>query len=249
MQLNHLSRRHFLKLSALAGGESAATGGEQAAPGAEANVITYWYAWGNLDPAMEQIVATEEWQAHAGGATLEYRGSTNQDALLTAIAAGTPPDGGSNYSYVNLFTRGATIDVTDMVNGSSLINGDDLLEGLWQSAFWQGKMMGVPGIEGYLWWGLNVNTDAAEKAGLDISMLPHTWDEVFEWHKALTKKDEAGNLIQFGLDPYDAMANEPDFMAGSYGFTWWNEETGEFMGRRLQRWRAKHDYGRLLAPW
>jgi len=120
------------------------------------------------------------------------------------------------------------MDVTDMVNGSSLINGDDVLEGLWQSAFWEGKMMGVPGIEGYLWWGLNVNIDAAEKAGLDASTLPKTWDNVLEWHKALTEKDDAGNLLQFGLDPYDAMANEPDFIAGSYGFTWWNEETGEF---------------------
>ncbi|MFN3980614.1 MAG: extracellular solute-binding protein [Caldilinea sp.] len=177
---------------------------------------------------MEKILATEEFQAHMGGATVEYKGSTNSEALLTAVAAGTPPDGASNYSYVELFTRGATIDVTDMVAASSLIDGDDVLEGLWDSAFWQGKMMGVPGIEGYLWWGLNANIDAAQKVGLDTSTLPKTWDEVFEWHKALTIKDDAGNLIQFGLDPYDAMANEPDFIAGSFGFKWWDEETGEF---------------------
>ncbi|MFN3334422.1 MAG: extracellular solute-binding protein, partial [Caldilinea sp.] len=201
---------------------------EGAAPAAAPATVQYWYAWGNLDPAMEKILATEEFQAHMGGATVEYKGSTNSEALLTAVAAGTPPDGASNYSYVELFTRGATIDVTDMVAASSLIDGDDVLEGLWDSAFWQGKMMGVPGIEGYLWWGLNANIDAAQKVGLDTSTLPKTWDEVFEWHKALTIKDDAGNLIQFGLDPYDAMANEPDFIAGSFGFKWWDEETGEF---------------------
>ena len=184
--------------------------------------------WGNLDPAIAKIVETPEFKEHMGGATLEYKGSTNRDAMLTAIAAGTPPDGASNYNYVELFTRGATIDVTDMVNASTVIKGDDLLEGLWASAFWDGKMMGVPGIEGYLWWGLNVNTDAAQKAGLDTTTLPKTWDEVFEWHKALTKKDDAGNLLQFGLDPYDAMASEPDFIAGSYGFKWWDEATGKF---------------------
>ncbi len=240
MNKSGISRRQFLQWGAMTAGAvalaacapsaapSAAPSGEGAAPAAAPATVQYWYAWGNLDPAMEKILATEEFQAHMGGATVEYKGSTNSEALLTAVAAGTPPDGASNYSYVELFTRGATIDVTDMVAASSLIDGDDVLEGLWDSAFWQGKMMGVPGIEGYLWWGLNANIDAAQKVGLDTSTLPKTWDEVFEWHKALTIKDDAGNLIQFGLDPYDAMANEPDFIAGSFGFKWWDEETGEF---------------------
>lgn len=240
MNKSGISRRQFLQWGAMTAGAvalaacapsaapSAAPSGESAAPAAAPATVQYWYAWGNLDPAMEKILATEEFQAHMGGATVEYKGSTNSEALLTAVAAGTPPDGASNYSYVELFTRGATIDVTDMVAASTIIDGDDILEGLWSSSFWQGKMMGVPGIEGYLWWGLNANIDAAQKAGLDTSTLPKTWDEVFEWHKALTIKDDAGNLIQFGLDPYDAMANEPDFIAGSFGFKWWDEETGEF---------------------
>lgn len=240
MSNNGVSRRQFLRLSAMAGGALAlaacapapagpapAAGGE-AAPAAATSPVVYWYAWGNLDPAMEKIVATEEFKAHMGGAPVEYKGSTNNDALLTAVAAGTPPDGASNYNYVELFNRGALVDVTDMVNASPLIQADDILEGLWSSAFWQGRMMGVPGIEGYLWWGLNVNTDAAQQAGLDTATLPKTWDEVFEWHKALTKKDDAGNLLQFGLDPYDAMANEPDFIGASFGFKWWDEETGKF---------------------
>lgn len=238
MKQNGINRRQFLQWSALTTGAavlaacapaaapSAATGEE--APAAAPSTVSYWYAWGNLDPAMAKIIETEEFQTHLGGATVEYKGSTNSDALLTAVAAGTPPDGASNYSYVELFTRGATIDVTDMVAASSVIDGDDVLEGLWNSAFWDGKMMGVPGIEGYLWWGFNVNVEKAEKAGLDATTLPKTWDEVFEWHKALTTKDDAGNLLQFGLDPYDAMANEPDFISASFGFKWWDEETGKF---------------------
>jgi ABC-type glycerol-3-phosphate transport system substrate-binding protein len=243
MNNNGISRRQFLQWGAMTAGvvtlaacapsaapsAAPAAGGESAAaPAAAGNVVQYWYSWGNLDPAMEKIIATDEFKQHMGDATVEYKGSTNNDALLTAIAAGTPPDGGSNYNYVELFTRGATIDVTDMVNASSVVKGDDLLEGLWDSAFWDGQMMGVPGIEGYLWWGLNANIDAAEKAGLDPTTLPKTWDEVLEWHKAMTKKDDAGNLLQFGLDPYDAMASEPDFIAGSYGFKWFDETTGTF---------------------
>ncbi len=240
MNNNGISRRQFLQWSAMsagvvalaacapAGAPAAAPSGEGAAPAATAGTLSYWVDWGNLEPAMTKIVETPEFKEHMGGVTLEFKGSTNREALLTAIAAGTPPDAGSNYNYVELFTRGATIDVSEMVNASTIVKGDDILEGLWDSSFWDGKMMGVPGIEGYLWWGLNVNTDAAQKVGLDTTELPKVWDDVFEWHKALTKKDDAGNLLQFGLDPYDAMAGEPDFIAASFGFKWWDEATGKF---------------------
>ncbi|MFZ1768125.1 MAG: extracellular solute-binding protein [Caldilinea sp.] len=243
MNNNGISRRQFLQWGAMTAGvvtlaacapsaapsAAPAAGGEgAAAPAAAGNVVQYWYSWGNLDPAMEKIAATDEFKQHMGDATLEFKGSANQDSLLTAIAAGTPPDGGSNYSYVNLFTRGATIDVKDMADASTVLKADDILDGVWNSAFYKGGMIGVPGIECFNWWGLNVNTNAAEAEGLDATTLPKTWDEAMEWHKAMTKKDDAGNLLQFGLDPYDAIANEPDFLAGSYGVKWFDEETGKF---------------------
>jgi hypothetical protein len=35
-------------------------------------------------------------------------------------------------------------------------------------------------------------------------------------------------MLQMGLDPYDAMAGEPDFSSTSWGFKWWNEEEQTF---------------------
>lgn len=242
MNNNGISRRQFLQWGAMTAGVVALaacgpastpgaapeSGSEGAAPAAAPNTVQYWYSWGNLDPAMAQIVESEEFKAHMGGATLEYKGSTGMEPVMTAIAAGTPPDGGSNLSYVNLFVRGATIDIKDMADASTVLKKDDILDGIWNSAFYKGAMIGVPGIECFNWWGLNVNSNAAESAGLDATTLPKTWDEALEWHKALTKKDDAGNLLQFGLDPYDAMADEPDFIAASYGVKWFDEETGKF---------------------
>jgi multiple sugar transport system substrate-binding protein len=238
-----LNRRQFLKFTALAGGAAvlaactpagsppaaqAPAAGDAAAPAAEGAVVSYWYAWGNFDPAMEIISGQDQFKEHMGGTTLDFKGTTNQDALLTAIAGGTPPDAGSNYSYPNLHTRGATIPVGDWVEASSVIKQDDILDPLWRSAFIDGQMIGVPAIESYLWWGLNYNAQAAADAGLDADAPPATWDEALEWHKALTKKDAAGNLLQIGLDPYDAMAGEPDFAATSWGFKWYDEETQTF---------------------
>jgi maltose-binding protein MalE len=242
MNNNGISRRQFLQWGAMTAGVVALaacgpastpgaapeSGSESAAPAAAPNTVQYWYSWGNLDPAIAKIIETEEFKTHMGGTTLEYKGSTGMEPVMTAIAAGTPPDGGSNLSYVNLFVRGATIDIKDMADASTVLKKDDILDGIWNSAFYKGAMIGVPGIECFNWWGLNVNTNAAESAGLDATTLPKTWDEALEWHKALTKKDDAGNLLQFGLDPYDAMADEPDFIAASYGVKWFDEETGKF---------------------
>lgn len=51
--------------------------------------------------------------------------------------------------------------------------------------------------------GLGYNARMVEEAGLDPDNPPVTWAETFAWHEALTKFDDAGNLIQIGLDPYD----------------------------------------------
>ena len=63
----------------------------------------------------------------------------------------------------------------------------------------------------------------------DPAKPPESWEDTLEWHKKLTKFDSAGNLQQFGLDPYDAMATEPDFGVLSFGgFNWWDEQNRKF---------------------
>ena len=44
----------------------------------------------------------------------------------------------------------------------------------------------------------------------------------------MTITDDAGNLQQIGLDPYDAMGGDVDFGPLSYGVTWFDEETRVF---------------------
>lgn len=239
-----LSRRRFLKSAAFAAsgallaacGGGAQTGsstpaGEQPASGnapqaaSGGKTVQWWFAWGNLEAAVGKIKDSPEFKEAMGDNVLEYKSSVNTEAILTAVAGGTPPDGGSNFDYTNLFYRGALTPPDDLVNSSSIIKKEEILEPLWNSAFYDGKMLGIPGIESYLWWGMNYNTKAAQDAGLDPNSPPATWEEAFEWHKALTQFDDAGNLKQFGLDPYDAMAGEMDFGAQSFGgFNWWNEQ-------------------------
>lgn len=252
MNRDRIGRREFLKTAsaAAAGAVLAACGASQPAEqgatdqqtaaaepaAAEAmvtsvpsisdpNAVSWWVAWGNLEAAVTKIRETDEFKEMMGSNTLEFKGGVESQAMLTALAGGTAPDGGSNFDYPNLFYRGTLLPVDEMVSTSAIIQKDQILPQLWESAIYDGKMIGIPSLESYLWWGLNYNAQAVEAAELDPEAPPKTWDDAMEWHKALTKFDDAGNLQQMGLDPYDAMAGETDYASQSFGgFNWWDEK-------------------------
>ena len=81
------------------------------------------------------------------------------------------------------------------------------------------------------------NKGLVEGAGLDISNPPQTWDEMYEWHEALTQFDAAGNVEVVGFDPRDATAgngpatNVTMFWAVSAGVEIWDgrERTGDLL--------------------
>src|SRR3990172_4025527 len=127
MKSHKINRRDFLKMGVMAlGGASLAAcapATTQApaevaptaeskepvaeAPSGEGKTITWWFAWGNLPAAVDKMMETQEFKTLIGANKFEYKGSVNTEAITTAIAAGTPPDGGSNFDYPNLFYRGA----------------------------------------------------------------------------------------------------------------------------------------------
>ena len=245
-----LSRRGFLRGAGISSGalilaacggsaEESMDGGEMAAdesmaessseePAAAGNEIVWWYGWGQLDVAINEIMELDSFKDHVGADTLVHKNNVQGEEFLTALAAGEPPDGGSNTDYPGFWARGVLTPVDDMIAASSIIDQSDMLEPLWNSGIYDGQMIGVPGLEGFIWWGLNYNAQHVEEAGLDPDNPPHTFEALLEWHKAMTKFDSAGNLERLGIDPYDAMAGEPDFPAFSHGLNWWNDEEKTF---------------------
>ena len=199
------------------------------APAVEPVKIDYVANWGdgytvNIWGALRELPELGE---YLGANEIEVT-SIGWDAVATRVAAGTPPDGVSHLDYVQYMSRGALLPVEDMVATSPMFRQEDHIESVWNNAFYKGVMYGVPANENWVWFGLNYNTKLVEEAGLDPDSPPVTWDETLEWHKALTKFDSAGNMVQLGLDPYDAMADEPDFWALAWGWRWFDEETGAF---------------------
>ena len=247
-----LSRRDFLKFVSLTVGAgvlaacgtpkpitpaSAAT----AAPGGEIqptlpaavnkDAVQWWVGWGELVPFFESFKQMAKYKELMGTANVEMKPSISDEVLFTALAAGTPPDIASNVSYLDLFSREVCVDISDWVSKSSVIKQTDFISGNWDGGFYNGKQYGVPTLECFVRFGMDYNTRMVEAAGLDPEKPPVTWDETLEWHKALTKFDNAGNLLTIGLDPMDAegSAVSDGFLAArSWGFKWFDNATGKF---------------------
>lgn len=252
-----LSRRDFLQATGLAAAGSflaacGPKGGGPAtpptqAPGTAGDAPTpkpaqvegiemqWWTGWtGAFINAWEELGQTDEFKEIVGPHKLVVR-TNNSEALLTATAAGTPPDlAGNGLFYLDYMSRGVLTPIAEYVNQSSIIKKEDYIESSWDGGFYKGVQYGVPCNEGFVRYGFCYNTNMVEEAGLDPDAPPETWQEMLEWHEALTKFDDAGNLLQIGLDPYDSIGGSLNPIDGFFpGDSWgmepyFDDASGEF---------------------
>ena len=238
-----LSRRDFLKSAAVAAGglllagctPAAPKAGEQEAPqgeapGVEPQTIQYWVFWGSYQNVVEDI--TPPLLEYIKPHKIDIKTGVEADQVfMTAVAGGTPPDIGTGHRYINYMSKGQVVDIGNFVATSNVIKQENFPTPNWDACFYEGKMYGIPANECFFRRGLNYNTRMLEEAGLDPKAVPDTWEELFDWHKTLTKFDSAGNLIQIGLDPYDAEASvwstDGYGQAEMFGADWYDPETKE----------------------
>ena len=120
--------------------------------------------------------------------------------VLTAVRGGNPPQL-SVILAVDMFTL---IEEDAIVSFEDLITSDadrQWLQGFYP-AFMEnsqtgGKTYGVPFQRStpVLYW----NKDAFKEAGLDPDTPPATWEEMVSFGKQLTKRDDSGNVSQWGV--------------------------------------------------
>ncbi len=233
-----LTRRGFLNLAAATAGLTALAAcatvpTAQTAPEAEGVTVQFWIFWGQPGRIADQILADPGLAEYMGNNTLDFRTGVANEARLAAIAAGTPPDIGALGYYLDFMARDVVDDLTDFIAASSVINEEDFIATNWEMTKYEGINYGVPAIEGFVRRGFFYNARMVAEAGLDPDVPPVTWDETLVWHKALTQFDENNNLLQIGLDPYDAEGgvgpgNDGFTISDSWGFHYFDEDTKEF---------------------
>lgn len=147
--------------------------------------------------------------------TAEYA-EANPDVNITAIYAGSYADAGQKALTA---ARGGTppqlsvllsTQMFALIDEDVIVPFDDYVseeeKAAWIGGFYPsfmensqtgGKTYGIPFQRStpVLYW----NKEAFKAAGLDPDVAPANWDEMVEMGKALTLKDEAGNVTQWGV--------------------------------------------------
>jgi multiple sugar transport system substrate-binding protein len=248
MRKKRLSRREFLVLAGAAGGsallaacqpspaaaptEAPAVATEAPAvatvvPPAEAVTIDWWYGWtpdlivNTLDgvadkftehhPEIEVTTAQHEWG----------------EKLLTAYAAGTPPDihehGVAN--SLQYAARGLLLPLDERIEASTVVTWDLMPEVSWTGGTWRGKVYVLPCLAYFAELALVVNPLVFENAGLAVpDDIPSTYDEVFDQAQQHTEFDDAGNLNVVWMEPDKGLR----FMPTSYGLTPYNADENKW---------------------
>ena len=184
---------------------------------AEDVTLTLWSLDKDTQPAPNLV---KEFNAQNSGIKIEYRLIQFDDVVteaMRAYATGQAPDiiAVDNPEHALFSSRGAFLDLTDMIAKSTVIKPENYFPGPLKSVEWDGKYFGVPKATNTI--ALYYNKDMFKAKGLDPAKPPQTWDELVEDAGKLT--DPAKNV--YGL-AFSAKANEE----GTFQFLPWAQMGG-----------------------
>ncbi|MBX5000190.1 ABC transporter substrate-binding protein [Rhizobium lentis] len=179
--------------------------------------LTLWSLDKDTQPAPTLV---KEFNDQHNGITIEYRLIQFDDVVteaMRAYATGQAPDiiAVDNPEHALFSSRGAFLDLTDMISKSTVIKPGNYFPGPLKSVEWDGKYYGVPKATNTI--ALYYNKDMFKAKGLDPNKPPQTWDELVEDARKLT--DPAKNI--YGL-AFSAKANEE----GTFQFLPWAQMGG-----------------------
>jgi len=222
-----------------------------------ATELNFWVCWGGIAvQTMQKLADSEEFAAFSPDTKVTVVEGKWTDAILPAIAAGEGFDAAACETYNELIARGAMLPLTEQINASSNIPKDEYFDEAWIPITYKGERYGVPAIEGWFRLALCYSKDMFKAEGLDPEKPPTTWEEVLELHRKLTKFDDAGNVTQIGLDPYDGQggwvdSNSPWVMPVTWGFEWFDPDTLKYMIDQpdmVEGWKNQTEFYTIAGP-
>lgn len=196
-----------------------------ATPAFAKTTIELWEPWGTtvIKDALEPFLAQNpdiEVNITPSGQNINQR-----NKLLTAMAAGLPPDIVIMVSPIaDIALQGVVTPLDNLLAKSNVIKAKDYPAGLLDLFKINGATYGIPAIEVGPWLGMAINADLMEAAGMPAKS-PDTLDNLLRAHKKLTRM-EGDQLVQLGFSPLDAMGDLycADTWPIIFGQTLYNQE-------------------------
>ncbi|MCE6075832.1 ABC transporter substrate-binding protein [Agrobacterium vitis] len=179
--------------------------------------LNLWSLDKDIQPAPNLV---KQFNALNNGIKIEYRLLQFDDVVTEAMRAystGQAPDiiAVDNPEHALFASRGAFLDLTDMIAKSDVIKPQNYFPGPLASVTWKGHYYGVPKATNTI--ALYYNRDMFKAKGLDPLKPPQTWDELLAAARKLN--DPAKNV--YGL-AFSAKASEE----GTFQFLPWAQMGG-----------------------
>ncbi len=169
-------------------------------PAVSKDTITYWHFYGSEFGRIHEEAIDHFNSAHPQiRVKSQYIGSpwTGRDKLLTAVAAGSPPDVAmvDDYWIPQFAATKNIIKLGDYIDSETR---SDIYPLFWESSSYKGEIWAVPYASSNLV--LYFNKGLFSRAGLDSKHPPKTWDDLLSYARKLTsKQDSKGRVEQWGL--------------------------------------------------
>lgn len=218
MNQKPLSRRNFLRMSAVAGTALVAAACSPAqqspqnstevpadSPAEEPSAAIKLAFWSEVFPewVQAQIDKYKEEKAGIEFEFVSFKWGEMTDKLLTATAGGNPPNCviQDRFRMAGWASRGGVTSLDDYV-GKYKVSKDDYWPATWAECVWDGHVNAIPfDTDGrFVFW----NKDLFKAVGLDPETPPPTddWQAMIELGAKLTKSSGNGGIEQLGLLPY-----------------------------------------------
>ncbi len=143
--------------------------------------------------------------------------------LLTAIAAGTPPDLSEGGWPGELAARGALLELEPYIANSKTISKESYNQASWDVGTVNGKIYGIPALEQFVYEGQIGSVELYEKEGLKLpDDLPVTLGEAMAQIKTYTRRNDAGDITllwgdidRYSLYWYELVVGKHAYNAGA----------------------------------
>jgi multiple sugar transport system substrate-binding protein len=185
----------------------ATEGGEaQAAPAGDQITIVYWHGWsGRFADWLDRVSADfEKDNPDINVEFVQIDWGELYPKLLTAVAAGDPPDtyvaGNETGQLYSLAANKVIIPIEDIAAPDDLAKLKDVVHpSILEIGTYEGKLWAIP-----KWtqaYALFVNTQHLEEAGIDPNQAPATLDELDALSDQLFQSDSDGTIRRIGYVP------------------------------------------------
>ncbi|MFQ3549594.1 MAG: extracellular solute-binding protein [Armatimonadota bacterium] len=127
--------------------------------------------------------------------------------LILSIAGKVPPDVVRFYTHLGgeMMSRGGLEPIDDLIARDNINLSDFYEVGIKQNTY-KGKLYGMPWVLSP--YALFYNKELFRKAGLDPEKPPKNWEELVEYSKKLTIRNERGQLTQVGFANFLYLPND-----------------------------------------